>query len=940
MQLTSNVLVQILLLVQGSVSCRDFWQGQRGFSEGLRMEKKPTHEELARKVEELEQRIVEQGRAYEVRAEEAEALQSLLNAFSETAILIDLEGVVLKINETAARRLGKTVDEMIGTELVGHFPPDLTSYRKARGEEVARTGKLVRFQDERDGRIYDTHDYPVFDRQGKVGAIAIYSRDITENIRVVQALLESEENFRSLAENANDGILIATGEGVHVYVNRKVSEIAGYTIDELLETGITDLAHPDEAEGIVRRFGKRIRGEKTRKQYETWIIRKDGTPIPIEVTASRTIWKGEPSTLVIMRDITERSQMERDLRRSEERFRAIFEGALDAIYIVDPETGRILDANPAASELLLRDNEEIADRHYLDLFPADWKGTVREAYEGLFEEEERIVSVVAGMMRSDGSEVPVEVLGQLIQIDGVPVIQAIVRDITDRKRMDEELRDSEEQFRTLAEASLAGIFVFQDGKFRYANPALGRIFGYELDELIGRMGPIELILPEDREMADAYGRQCLKGMEEESPVFTFRGVKRDGSLIDCEVLQAGIEYRGRRAVIGTLLDVTRRKRMEEELLKTQKLESLGVLAGGIAHDFNNILTAISTNISMARMYGDLEEDISEMLGDAEKASVRAKNLTQQLLSFSRGGGPVRRAVSMTNILEENTEFALSGSNVKCEYSIPKELRQVEADEGQIGQVIHNLVINAVQAMPEGGVIKVGAENVSPGELETLPLKPDRYVKIFVTDHGIGIPARHSDKIFDPFFTTKQKGSGLGLSSAFTIVRNHEGHLQVDSEVGVGTTVRVYLPVSDERTSSREETRGRPLRGQGRVLLVDDEQIIRASASEALTRLGYDVKLAVEGTEGVRIYEQAMKGGQAFDVVLLDLTIPGGMGGKDAVRELLRSDPNARVIASSGYSNDPVMADYRAYGFRDVIVKPYRIDDLSEVLHRVINAPND
>ena len=902
------------------------------------MKKKPTYEELERKIEELEQRILEQGRAHESQVEDAAALQSLLNALTESAMLVDLEGGILTINEIGAQRLGKSVSEMIGTKLIDHFPHDLVAYRKGWGEEVVRTGKPVRFQDERAGRFYDTHDYPVFDRQGKVRAIAIYSRDITETLEVVQGLLESSENFRSLAENANDGILIASGEGVHVYANRRMSEITGYTIDEFIGTGIRDLVHPDEAEDIVRKFRKRIRGEKLQKQYDARIIRKDGTTIPVEVTASKTMWKGEPSTLVIMRDITGRSQMERDLRRSEERFRALFEGALDSIFILDPETGRILDANPAASELLLLEYEDLVDRHYLELLPADWKGTVREAYESLFEEEERIVAVEAGMMRSDASEVPVEVLGQLIQIDGVPVIHALVRDITDRKRMDKELRDSEEQFRTLAEASLTGIFVFQDGKFRYANPALGRIFGYEVNELIGKMGPIELIRPEDQEAAQAYYRQCLKGQEEGLPVFTFRGVRRDGCLIDCEVLQAGVLYRGRQGIIGTLLDVTRRKRMEEELLKTQKLESLGVLAGGIAHDFNNILTAISTNVSMAKVYGNLEEDISEMLEDAEKASVRAKNLTQQLLSFSRGGAPVRRTVSVAKILQEHTEFALSGSNLKCEYSIPTDLRQVEADEGQIGQVIHNLVINAEQAMPEGGVISVGAENVSPGELEMLPLKPGGYVKILVTDQGVGIPTRHLDKIFDPFFTTKQKGSGLGLTSAFNIVRNHEGYLHVDSEVGVGTTVRVYLPASSERTSSREEARGKPLHGQGRVLLVDDEEIIRAAAGEALTRLGYDVKLAADGAEGARMYEQAMKEGHVFDVVLLDLTIPGGMGGKDAVRELLHIDPNAKVIASSGYSNDPVMADYRAYGFREVIVKPYRIDDLAEVLHRVINSP--
>ena len=220
--------------------------------------------------------------------------------------------------------------------------------------------------------------------------------------------------------------------------------------------------------------------------------------------------------------------------------------------------------------------------------------------------------------------------------------------------MDEELRDSEAQFRTLAEASLAGIFIYLEGKFAYANPALGRIFGYETDELIGKKGPIDLIHPEDREAADAYAGQCLKGQAAGSPVFAFRGLKRGGAVIGCEVLQAEGQYRGRRALIGTLLDVTRRKRMEKELLKTQKLESLGVLAGGIAHDFNNILTAISTNISMAKMYGNLEEDISEMLGDAEKASVRAKNLTQQLLAFSRGGAPVRRTVSVARMHSRNT----------------------------------------------------------------------------------------------------------------------------------------------------------------------------------------------------------------------------------------------------------------------------------------------
>jgi CheY-like chemotaxis protein len=362
-----------------------------------------------------------------------------------------------------------------------------------------------------------------------------------------------------------------------------------------------------------------------------------------------------------------------------------------------------------------------------------------------------------------------------------------------------------------------------------------------------------------------------------------------------------------------------------------------VLAGGIAHDFNNILTAISTNISMAKVYGDLEPDIAEMLGDAERASVRARNLTQQLLSFSRGGAPVRKTIALPRTLQEHAEFALSGSNVKCEYSIEKDLWQVEADEGQVGQVVHNLVINAVQAMPEGGAIRVRAENVRAEGLKGIPLEPGAYVRILVADQGTGIPARHLDKIFDPFFTTKQKGSGLGLASAFTIVKNHDGHLHVDSEVDNGTTVSVYLPASEKKSVPRKAEGEMVGRGGGRVLLVDDEEMIRKSAHEALTRLGYDVTLAADGAEGARMYQEAVEAGRAFDVVVLDLTIPGGRGGKEAVRDLLRIDPEAKVIASSGYSNDPVMADYRSYGFREVIVKPYRIEELAEALHRVMKS---
>jgi PAS domain S-box-containing protein len=903
------------------------------------MREKPTYEEFEKRVEKLEREKLETERQRDEQLARADILQTQLNALTETAILVDPQGRILTINEVGAQRFGRSASEMIGTGLIDFFPPDLASYRRAWGEEVVRTGKPVRFQDERAGRSYDTHAYPVLDNEGRVKAVAVYARDITATLQVIQALLESEENFRSLAENANDGILIADGQGAHVYANRRASEMTGYTVDALLKTGLRELTHPDEVDGVLEHYEKRRRGEDLPRTYATRIVRKDGETVSVELTGSKTVWKGEPSDLVIMHDVTHRARMEQELIRSEERFRAIFEGSLDAIFLADPETGTILDANPAASELLLREPEEIVGLHYQAFLPSHWRERVGTAYEGVFEEEERTIALEAGVVRPDGSEVPVEVLAQLIQIDGVPVIHALVRDISDRKRMDQELRESEAQFRTLTEAALTGIFVFQDGKFAYVNPALARIFGYDVEEMIGKMGPLDLVLPEDRDAANAYARQCQSEREGDPSAFSFRAIHRSGNVINCEAIQAGVRYKESRAIIGTILDVTRRKRMEEELLKAQKLESLGVLAGGIAHDFNNILTAISTNISMARMYGELDDDLSQMMEDAEKASVRARSLTQQLLAFSRGGAPVRKSASIATILRENTEFALSGSNVRCESVIPKGLWQVEVDEGQIGQVIHNLVINAIQAMPEGGILRVGAENVSPDDLEDIPVHPGRYVKVSVSDQGIGIPGRHMNKIFDPFFTTKQKGSGLGLTSSFTIVKNHEGHIHVDSLVDRGTRVDVYLPASRQPPVDGEQEGLGIRRGEGRILLVDDEEMIRRAGREALTRLGYEVALASDGAEGSRLYEEAMLGGRPFDVVLLDLTIPGGTGGKDTVRDLLRIDPEAKVIASSGYSTDPVMADFRTYGFCEVMIKPYRIGDLGEVLHKVMHGSN-
>ncbi|HEB73969.1 MAG TPA: response regulator, partial [Candidatus Desulfofervidus auxilii] len=387
-------------------------------------------------------------------------------------------------------------------------------------------------------------------------------------------------------------------------------------------------------------------------------------------------------------------------------------------------------------------------------------------------------------------------------------------------------------------------------------------------------------------------------------------------------------------IIGVVLvfrDVSEKRRIEQELMKADKLNSLGILAGGIAHDFNNILTVILGNIILAKEFTRPGEKIYERLIEAEKASLRAKGLAQQLLTFSSGGAPIKKTMFISELLKESALFALSGSNVQCEFSISNNLWAVEIDEGQINQAINNLIINAIQSMPEGGRIKLTAENVTVSEGE----KKGRYVKISIVDQGIGIPKEHLPKIFEPYFTTKQKGSGLGLAIVYSIIKKHDGYIEVETELGVGTTFKVYLPASLKNVFMRKGLKEKIQTGKGKILVMDDEELVRKVVGEMLVFLGYEVEFAKEGIEAIELYKKAKAQGQPFDAIIMDLTIPIGMGGKETINKLLEIDPTVKAIVSSGYSTDPVMTEFTKYGFKGFIIKPFKIKELGEVLYRVI-----
>ena len=393
-------------------------------------------------------------------------------------------------------------------------------------------------------------------------------------------------------------------------------------------------------------------------------------------------------------------------------------------------------------------------------------------------------------------------------------------------------------------------------------------------------------------------------------------------------------------VVGVVLvfrDTTEERHMLREVLKAEKLESVGLLAGGIAHDFNNILAGIMGNISLAKMRLDKETAVLQRLSEAEKAVVRAKDLTQQLLTFSKGGAPIKKAASLPELLVEWVRFALRGSGTSCQFRIQTDLWAAEVDEAQISQVVHNLVVNAEQAMPDGGRIHLSAENYIENERKGCPLSPGKYVRISIEDEGTGVRPEHLQRIFDPYFTTKKTGSGLGLATSYTIVKRHGGHISVRSELEKGTTFEVFLPASENRAGIRNEARAMPKNGRGKILVMDDEDVVREVTSEMLKLLGYRVAVSKDGSEAIDLYCRAKEGGEPFDAVIMDLTIPGGIGGRETVSLLRDLDPQIKAIVCSGYSTDSIMGDFEKHGFCGVLAKPYNTEQMSAILHEVISG---
>jgi len=522
------------------------------------------------------------------------------------------------------------------------------------------------------------------------------------------------------------------------------------------------------------------------------------------------------------------------------------------------------------------------------------------------------------------------------------VIQVIIHDITDLK-IAEELLEAEKERLTVTLRSIGEGVITTDieGNILLVNKAGEELTGWKQEEASGKhiSEIFNIINANTREKSSLPLDRVLRT----GKIFSFPAriflISRDGRERLISESISPIFDRDNK-IIGFVIvfrDITEKVELEEELFKARKLESVGVLASGIAHEFNNILTGVMGNISLAKMYINSEEKPCEILSEAEKGAVRARTLTYQLLTFAKAGSPLKTPASVAELLKQITNLVLSGSNVKAEFFIDNDLWPVEIDTGQISQVISNLILNARQAMPEGGTVQVTAGNIFAGKEQNVPLKPGKYVKIAIKDHGVGISKKNLERIFDPYFTTKKEGSGLGLSATYSLIKKHNGYITAESKVRAGTTFYIYLPACHKDVMTGERQKDNIVTGKGKVLLLDDEDTVRAVTGKILHRLGYNVEFARNGAEAIEMYKKAKENGMPFDSVIMDLTIPGGIGGKEAIQDLVLFDPEIKAIVSSGYTTDSIVSDYRKYGFSAFIAKPYKLSELSETLHDVINT---
>ncbi len=823
----------------------------------------------------------------------------------------------------------------------------------------------------------------VRDATGRLEHYQGFVTDITARKRAELAYRESENRWRLAVQASAAGIWennLVTGED---FYSDRSKQMLGFAPDEISSRrkDWVSRIHPDDIPHGRQAMLDHIAGKSPHYEVEhrfrckdgayKWILSRGRADLDEQGRVRRIV-----GTHV---DIHERKLAEQELRSSEARYRTLFEHSPIGIVEFDDRPvvawleelrsagvtnlARYLDGHPEQIADPLRKLHIIgANAAALRLVGLSQVRELSEALPRLFTpavvqfRRRALLALWEGANAVEGELTLAAADGSPRQVHAhwwVPVVeggaqyhrtQLALLDLTQMKHAQQALSAERERLGVTLRAMTEGVITVDNtGVIRFVNESACALIGTEAARLVGR--PLAAVCRLVREMTGEPvpppdGAARSSGRPVTLPPRTLLSRDDDGErLVEGRCAPMRGEDGGIIGAVLVLHDVTVQSRLQGELERASKLESVGLLAGGIAHDFNNILAIIMGNLTLALMDEKVKTGpAGRWLAEAERGAARARDLTQQLLTFAKGGEPVRSAVQLSDLVKEAAEFALHGSAVRCEFDLAPGLWPAQVDKGQIGQVVQNLVLNAVQAMPRGGVLKILLRNETLPPGGALPLPPGGYLHLTVRDNGPGIPPDLLPRIFEPYFTTKETGAGLGLATVYSIVKKHEGHVTVESQPGEGTVFRIWLPAAAVPAEPKSVSQSPFETLRGRVLFMDDEEAIRLMASVLLTRLGMDPEMAEDGQQAVERFEAARAAGRPFDLLVMDLTVPGGMGGLEALQKIRAIDPGIRAIVSSGYSSDPVMADHRAHGFNGMVAKPYRISDLAKTLREVLAEP--
>ncbi|MHA1674764.1 MAG: PAS domain S-box protein [Promethearchaeota archaeon] len=751
--------------------------------------------------------------------------------------------------------------------------------------------------------------------------------NITEQKNAENELKQSEENYRSLIENIPDVVWKIRADGKLLYISPNVSKVFGYSPEEFLENKISwpDIVHPDDRLIGDESFSLLFSVNKAfNLTYR--VIQKNGTVVWVHDRSIRSYeHQGEIIADGLISNITEQKKAEEALIESEKRYRSFFTNTALAIGITD-RYGNILELN---------------DTLKCQLGISDIKGVNVGKLCMSSRQWQEIVDLIRNKGKVENHEM------QLKNIQGIPYWasvsiqpikfgeqQAYITtqiNITEQKIAEDKLIQSEEKFRSLIENIPDVVWkIRSDGRILYISPNVLKIFGYTPQEFVEeRISWDDIVHPDDKQTS----QESLKQLFSHNIPFDkkYRAFNRDGTLVWVHNRSiSSYEQNGIIIADGVISDITEQKKMEEERIRTQKLDSISLLAGGIAHDFNNILVGILGNVNLMQLDEQLTDDLKELLQDIEKATIRANDLTKQLLTFSKGGSPIKETASIEKIITESVSFIMHGRKSKCITEFEDDLPAVNVDVGQISQVINNLVINADQAITTGGIITIKASTFQMLNEPDIPLQNGLYIKVSIHDHGKGILPEHQDKIFEPYFTTKSKGSGLGLATCYSILKRHDGYITFNSEMNVGTTFELYLPSTQKKFTPKSKLEFSTKHLKEKVLLMDDDPLIHRTLKKMLGFMGIQMDSSWEGKEAIEKYSMAYQSDSPYSCLIVDLTVPGGWGGKETVAHLKEKYPDLRAFVSSGYSNDPIIANYKDYGFQGVLNKPYSMDQIKKI----------